>query len=100
MPRQKIDTAAVVSAASNLRTYNAQIRDEISRVENAVSRLDAGWDGTAATNAIRAFRNIKNSYHSARYKALDNCVTYLTKQVGAGYEKTEEKNASLADRFK
>lgn len=100
MSRNKIDTEAISATAGNLRRYNTQIRDSLPSVRNAIDRMDGAWDGKAANMAVISFRNIVNTYNSARYRALENYATLLTTHVGQGYEETETKNQSLADRFK
>ena len=43
------------------------MRDGFSSVQDAITRLDGTWDGSAATNAISKFNAIKNAYCDARY---------------------------------
>lgn len=100
MAKLKIDTDAVVTAASNIKLYNTQIQDGFPNVQTAVTRLDNCWDGSAATVAISKFNEIKSKFLNARYNALDNYVNFLLQQVGEGYIQTEDTNVSLADQFK
>lgn len=100
MANLKINTDSAVSAANNIKHLNNQIRDGFSSVQTAISKLDASWDGAAATNSIAEFNGIKNKYCNARYKVVDNYVAFLYQQVGEGYTQTEETNKSLADAFK
>lgn len=100
MARLKVDAEQVVATANRIKNYNNQMRDGFSSVQEAITRLDGTWDGSAATNAIRKFNAIKNSYCEARYSVVDNFVSFLHQQVGEGYTQTEAANKSLADQFK
>ncbi len=100
MTNLKVSTEVVVAAAGNLRTLNNQIRNEFSGVQTAISRLDGGWEGSAATNAISKFNEVKTKYPEERYKVIENYVNFLLQQVGEGYTQTEDVNKSLADAFK
>ena len=100
MARLKVDAEQVVATANRIKNLNNQMRDGFSSVQDAISRLDGTWDGSAATNAIGKFNAIKNSYCDARYNVVDNFVAFLHQQVGEGYTQTEATNKSLADQFK
>ncbi len=100
MARLKVDAEQVVATANRIKNLNDQMRDRFSSVQDAITRLDGTWDGSAATNAISKFNDIKNSYCDARYNVVDNFVAFLHQQVGEGYTQTEAVNKSLADRFK
>lgn len=96
----KINTQLAVNAANSLKNINNQIRDSFPSVESAISRLDASWDGSAASTSISKFNEIKTKYPDARYNVIDNYANFLLQQVGEGYTQTEETNKSLADAFK
>lgn len=100
MARVKVDAERVIAAANRIKNLNNQMRAEFKSVQDAISRLDSSWDGSAANNAIRKFNAIKNSYCDARYNVIDNFVAFLHQQVGEGYIQTEATNKSLADQFK
>lgn len=100
MANLKINTEAVVTAAEHIRNINNQIRDGFSSVQEAVSRLDSSWDGSAATGAINKFNEIKMKLPDVRYNVMNNYATFLLQQVGEGYTQTETANTSLADAFK
>ncbi len=100
MANLKINTDSAVTAATHIKTINGQIRDGFSNVQNAITQLDNAWDGSAATNAIGKFNEIKSTFPEARYNVVDNFVNFLLQQVGEGYVQTEETNKSLADAFK
>ena len=100
MANLKINTDSAVAAATHIKTINGQIRDGFSSVKNAITQLDNAWDGSAATNSISKFNEIKSKYPDARYNVVDNFVNFLLQQVGEGYVQTEEANKSLADAFK
>ena len=100
MGNLKINTDSAVTAATHIKTINGQIRDGFSSVQNAITQLDNAWDGSAATNSIGKFNEIKSKFPEARYNVVDNFVNFLLQQVGEGYVQTEETNKSLADAFK
>lgn len=96
----KLNTDAVRASANTISKYNKQIKDKMDEVQKAMSKLDAAWDGSAATAAMGKFNQIKNAYADNRYAVVDNYVSFLFQQVGEGYEQTETVNKSLADAFK
>ena len=100
MADMKVNVDRVVTAANNIKTLNNQMKNAFSDVQNAMTRLNSSWDGSASTQALSKFDAIKNSYCDARYNVLDNFVAYLHQQVGQGYTQTEAVNKSLADQFK
>ena len=100
MANLKINTDCAVTAATHIKTINGQIRDGFTSVQNAITQLDNAWDGSAATNSIGKFNEIKSKFPEARYNVVDNFVNFLLQQVGEGYVQTEETNKSLADAFK
>ncbi len=100
MARLIIDAEQVVATANRIKNLNNQMRDSFSSVQDAITKLDGTWDGSAATNAISKFNAIKNSYCDARYNVVDNFVAFLHQQVGEGYIQAEAANKSLADQFK
>lgn len=100
MANLKINTDSVVTAATNIKTINRQIRDGFSSVQNAVTQLDNAWDGSAATNAIGKFNEIKNKYPNSRYNVIDSFASFLLQQVGERYVQTEDGIKSLAKEFK
>ena len=100
MANLKINTDSAVTAATHIKTINGQIRDGFTSVQNAITQLDNAWDGSAATNSIGKFNEIKSKFPEARYNVVDNFVNFLLQQVGEGYVQTEETNKSLADAFK
>lgn len=100
MAKLKIDAEQVVATANRIKNLNNQMRDGFDSVQDAITKLDGVWEGSAATNAIAKFNSIKNSYCDARYNVVDNFVAFLHQQVGVGYTQTESANKSLADQFK
>ena len=100
MANLRINTDAVAVAAANISKINNQIRDGFSDVQSAISKLNASWEGSAATHTISKFSELKANYCDERYKELDTFVQFLLHQIGEGYEDTENVNVSLADVFK
>ena len=100
MVNLKVNAEQVIATANKIKNLNDQMRESFSNVQNAITKLDGSWNGSAATNAIGKFNSIKNSYCDARYNVVDNFVGFLYQQVGEGYTQTETVNISLADQFK
>ena len=100
MANLKVNTDSAVTAAGNIKNYNNQIRDGFSKVQTAMTQLDNAWEGSAATNSISKFNEMKAEFLDARYSVVDNYVNFLLQQVGEGYTQTEDTNKSLADAFK
>lgn len=98
--RIKVDTERVSSAAKQIAQYNRKIREDFSAVEAAMRALNNVWDGTASSQAMSAFHELKHAYDEPRYEVMNNYVTFLHQQVDPGYTQTENTNVSLADRFK
>lgn len=95
----KVETQLLMSAASQIKKKNKAIADAFDAPVDAAKAMDRSWDGAAAGNAISAFNNLKGRYPSARSNALESAARVLV-AIANGYEMTEEKNESIADRFK
>ena len=95
----KVDTKLLMSAASQIRTKNKAIADAFNSPIDAAKAMDRSWDGAAAGNAVSAFNKLKSRYPTDRSNALESAARVLV-AIANGYEMTEEKNESIADRFK
>lgn len=95
----KVDTQLLLAAATQIRTKNNAISGAFDKPLRGAEAMGRVWDGAAAGNGISAFQKLKSCYPSARYNALENTARTLV-AIANGYEMTEEKNESLADRFK
>ncbi len=95
----QVDKGKLLVAANMVRTGNSGISQAFVEVQTAVSQMDTVWNGSASQNAIEAFNRLKNTYCSPRHNALESIARVLN-CIANGYEVTEEKNASLSDRFK
>lgn len=96
----KVLTDLVMTTANEIGQINSNIKNDFTDVRNAINRLNAEWDGQAATEAMGQFNNIASQFCDSRYKVMENYVSYLKKQVTPGYENTENANVKLADAFK
>ena len=96
----KINTDAVIATAEEVKQLNAEMRDGFTEVQQAITRLNNSWDGSASEAAISKFNEMKEKFCDARYNVLDNYANFLLNQVGEGYNQTENVNISLADQFK
>ena len=95
----KLDTQLLMRAATEIRVKNRTISDAFDRPQRSADIMDRNWDGLAAYNAVAAFNKLKNRFPAARYNALENAARVLV-AIANGYEMTEDKNESIADRFK
>lgn len=95
----KLETALLMTAAREIRKKNRDISNAFDAPKRAAELMDWNWDGAAANNAVIAFNKLKSHYPSARYNALENAARALA-AIASGYEMTEGKNESIADRFK
>lgn len=100
MPRIKVDTGRVLTAASKIKNLNGQMKTGFENVSKAMRTLDNAWDSPVASRAMSKLNDIKNTYCNARYDVMDDYVAFLNQRVGEGYTKTETANRSLASRFK
>lgn len=96
----QIDTGAVALAAQEIAALNSRINQDFSDMESAVQRLSQGWRGNASADGVDRFRHIKLTFFDSRYRVVNQVVTFLQQQVGAGYEETEKAVSSAADAFK
>jgi uncharacterized protein YukE len=96
----KVDTERVAATAKSVETYNNTIRDDFASVESAIKALNNVWDGSASTNAISAFYDIKSAFYGPRYDVVNQYVHFLRHQVDPSYTQAENANKSLADAFK
>lgn len=96
----KVDSQAVIKAASRITFNNNKITEDYSKIESAIRILDGNWDGSASEKAISEFRKIKSAYSVPRSEEMKKYIAFMLEQVGEGYEQTEKDNTSLASRFK
>lgn len=95
-----INTDLVSSVATILSTLNSQMYEGYSPVASSVQRMDACWDGSAATNAITKINEIRNTLVEDRFNVLKTYIQFLNQQISPGYVATEITNISLADTLK
>jgi len=95
-----INTQGVVDVAEFLDRVNDRIKDDFVVVENKNEQLSDTWDGVVSDKAISAFNEIRSKYSAERYNIMKSYSTHLKSVVDPGYCATEEKNKSLAERFK
>lgn len=100
MSKIKVNTAGVLAAADKLEILNNDMREDFSKLESAMKKLDNSWEGAAAANAIAKFNSLKKSLPETRHRVMENYIRFMRQQVGEGYTLTEEANTSLADAFK
>lgn len=100
MTNLKMNTEAVVTAATKLKKINNQIQNDFSDLQKEIIQLDNSWESSVAAMTIGKFYDVKSKYLDACYHVIDNYVNFLFDQVGEGYIQTEETNKSLSEQFK
>lgn len=95
----KMDTDAVSRAATQIDTFNQQIRDNISDVDAAVSALQTSWQGRTADVFLDQYNAIKRAYCEERFMAVNRFVTFLNHSVRDGYDTSEKIITSAASAF-
>ena len=95
-----IKTEAVLTAAEEINRLNGQIREDLDDVGMTLQSLQNSWKGAAADKSSRAYQHIKTHILDFRFSVINNLVSLLKHQVGAGYEATETAVSKAADAFK
>ena len=99
MAKQVVNTDRIASSANRLRTVNGNINTAFATLRNKVNLLDSNWKGAAGAAAqTTKFQIFKDS--GERSKVLQNYINLLAQQVDPGYNKAENVNKQLADKFK
>lgn len=96
----KINTDAVSGLAQRISNDNQEMQTAFEAAIASANALGNGWSGAAYNHASASFGTMKEKYYNARYTGIENYVRILRKQIGEGYEKTEQSNISLAEQFK
>lgn len=94
----KVNVEVLHSTAQSVRAQNALIKESFEIPKNSILVMDNSWSGRVSENAMRAFYKICQ-YTEPRSKVLEN-IAMAMDTIATGYTKTDEKNTSLADRFK
>ena len=95
----EVDTEQVGLAAANMTTLNQKIKDHFQGLNSTFKELSGSWEGQAAGYALQTYYLAGETLSNVRYGRINNFVAFLRKDVGLGYEETEETNRTLADMF-
>ena len=96
----KINTDAVSGLAKRISNDNQEMQTAFEAAIASANELGNGWSGAAYSHASASFGTMKEKYYNARHTVIENYVRILRKQIGEGYEKTEQSNISLSEQFK
>lgn len=97
--KQSINTEALDSAVSRLRSSASNINAAFEKVSGQTSRLRGCWQSGAGSAAETTLYQLAK-FNEDRDAVLQNYITLLTQVVEQGYLAAEEANTSLADYFK
>jgi uncharacterized protein YukE len=95
-----INTAAVSATAEQIDTLNRSMRDDLSDIDSAIRSMRQVWGGEAATSSVNKYDYIKRSFSDTRYSVVNGLVSFMKRQVGEGYDTTEQKVSTAASAFK
>lgn len=98
----QVNTNNVRATASSLITINNNIESEFDNVKQAINKMNASWEGSAATSSMSEFNRIKSNFcgGNGRMAVMNKYINFLQSAVALDYETTELGNTKLADLFK
>lgn len=97
--KQSLDTAALDTAVSALRSADGSINAAFTAVERQSGVLQGSWHSGAGSTAVtQLYQLIKGN--ESRSAVLQNYINLLVQQVEQGYVSVEEANTSLASYFR
>jgi hypothetical protein len=95
-----INTAAVLDAADQIEKTNRKISNDVSEMDSIIRTLQQNWNSTASDSCANKYEYIKRSFFDSRFFVVDGLVLFMKKQVGEGYEMTEQAVLSATSAFK
>lgn len=96
----QVNTEAVRLVADQIDAANKSMRNDLSGVDNAIRALQQAWQGEASNACANKYEHIKSSFSDARYRVVNNMVSFMRVQVGESYETMERKLSNAASAFK
>ena len=96
----RVNTDQVAQIANNLERLNKRLTRELHNSKRTIDRLHNVWQGEAAQATITSFDAFAAKYFQNYEDVITQYVTFLRRNVEAGYFETETANIGLADAFK
>lgn len=95
----KIDTGAIQSAASTIKSQNDQLLATLQQSQATVDSLRGVWQGAAAEATVSAYDSFAKKYFEQYHEMLDQYVGFLNNSAGEGYSTTEQNVTRKADQI-
>lgn len=94
----KISTQVLISTASEVRSLNAKLNEDLASCNTAMNNLESTWQSDAATDIRAAMNNLKPRFDEYQ-KVIESYAKFLD-STAASYEATEQAVQSNASQFK
>ncbi len=94
-----INTDALHSSAAAVNSNNNQLRDVLAQSIQTVQSVGGGWTGRAANAAVSAYMSFKGEFDKL-CNDLNEDFVFLGEVSGAGYDKTESDDLTLAESMR
>lgn len=95
----KLNTDLVKELAECIRIENQNLQQTFDNVNKQVLKLNEHWRSKAGSNTVDKFNKYRNT-EKQRLQIMNNLCSFLREDVATGGEVMEEKNTTLADKFK
>lgn len=98
----RVNTSVVRNTVNTLSKLNNDMDQSFNTVNQAMTKLNNTWDGSAASKAMTKFNRMKGEFMGSggRKAVMNQYISFLTKAVADDYDVTETANTSLANLFK
>ena len=96
----RVNTDQVAQIATNIENLNKRLSEELENSKHTIDSLASVWEGEAAQATINSFDEFAAKYFQNYENILQQYVTFLRRNVDAGYFETETANINLSDAFK
>ena len=94
----KISTQVLTSTASEIRTLNTKLDEDLAACNTAMNNLESTWQSDAASDIRTAMNNLKPRFEE--YKSVIESYAKFLDATAASYEATEQAVQSNASQFK
>jgi len=94
----KISTQVLTSTASEVRTLNAKLDEDLAACNTAMNNLKSTWQSDAADDIRAAMDALKPRFEE--YKRVIESYAKFLDSTAASYEATEQSVQSNASQFK
>ena len=94
----KISTQVLTSTASEVRSLNAKLDEDLAACNTAMNNLESTWQSDAASDIRAAMNALKPRFEE--YKSVIESYAKFLDATAASYEATEQSVQSNAAQFK